>query len=275
MDNGGIDMRQLRIKSGHGPFVGPKGVVAMVLALVLLVSPAGAGSNHDKGFVLEIVEKRYDEATGDLTVRVRNRSIDLWVTAFGFSRVGGGSRDISSWEKYITGGIAPGAYHESVVSLGETGDPSTAFTARSVKLHHEIRSDNTSFGDTEAIEMWFERRVASYVEHERALVRLREETGNQSASFRALAGDDIDTGREAQRRLLDTSISERGRSQRETARLSAIASVSDMLFQADRWIESGERTEQEALAYLKDYFERKLAILAENLRPIDLERYGR
>ncbi len=236
-----------------------------------------SGPLQDDVPALEIVEKRYNEETGDLLVVVRNRG-DLAVTAFGIRTVDGGPEGDGSigfhyQDMYIEGGIAPGTTYETQISLGDpTQFPSSRFAARSAKLDHEIRSDNTSYGNTEYIDMWFEQRAADFVEYEAALARLREERSGLPKSVRPLLEEQTEDGQKARRVLLDPY---NGREQRERARLSAIANVASMTEQIERSIENGERTEQEAVAWLEQYFEERLAIIAKNIRPIDLERYER
>ncbi|MCP3998094.1 MAG: hypothetical protein GY722_23990 [bacterium] len=236
-----------------------------------------SGPLQDEVPALEIIDKRYDEGTGILRVVLRNRS-DLAVTAFGLSSVdasptGSGVWGTDAQDLYILGGIAPGASYEMEISLGDPiEDSSSRFAARSVKLDHEIRSDNTSYGNTKDIDMWFEQRAADFVECEAALARLREATSGLPKSVRPLLKAEREDGQAAQSILLD---SKNGRDQRERARLSAIVRLAEITKQVEKWIETGSRSEQEAVAFLQQFFEERLAIIAKNIRPADLERYER
>ncbi len=91
--------------------------------------------------------------------------------------------------------------------------------------------------------------------------------------MRPLLKEDAEDGQAARRILLNPPYN--GLEQRERARLSAIVSVAYITEQVERWIETGRRSEQEAVAFLEQFFEERLAIIAKNIRPIDLERYER
>ncbi len=226
--------------------------------------------------VLEIIDKQYDEEANAISFVLRNRS-DLAVTAFGIAFADaparGGGTGVSARDLYIFGGIAPGASYEMEIPLGDPiDDSSSRFTARSVTVHYEIRSDNTSYGNTEDVDTWFEHRAADFVECEAVLARLREATSGLPKSVRPFFKAEREAGQAARSILLD---SYNGRDQRERARLSAIVSLAEITKQVEQRIETGRRSEQEAVALLQQLLEERLAINAKNIRPIDLERYER
>ncbi len=230
---------------------------------------------QDEGFVLEITDKHYNEETGDLSLMLRNNS-DLTITAYGVSLVFSDREPraptgVSAKDMFPGDGIAPGASREHKIALGDPSQYSARYSARAVKLHHEIRSDNTSYGDTEFINNDFEQRTAYFVELERALTRLRRETSGIPKSVLPLLKEEAEEGKAARQFLTDPYNQ---RTQRDGSRLSAVASIGSLAGQTVKMIENGHPAEQ-AVAYLDQFLEDELANASRNIRPADLERYER
>lgn len=232
---------------------------------------------RDEVPALEIIDKKYNEETGELLVVLRNRS-DVTVTAFSIAIVsadstGSGTTKVRGEEMFPGDGIAAGASYELEVTLEAPDEPPSRFSARAVILNHEIRSDNTSYGNRASIDRYFEGRVAYFVELEEALTRLRGERGRSGISrpVLPLLREEAEKSKEARRALVDPQDQH---TQRDRARLAAVASIGDMAAQAVKGIEAGQFVEQ-TLANLELFLETELAHASRNIRPVDLERYER
>jgi hypothetical protein len=232
---------------------------------------------HDEDSALEIIDKKYNEETGDLLVVLRNRS-DVTVTAFSIAVVsadstGSGTTRVQGEEMFPGDGIAAGASYELKVALGAPDELSSRFSARAVILNHEIRSDNTSYGNSASIDKYFERRTAYFVELKEALTRLRGEKGRSGIPGPVLPRirEEAARGKEARRALVDPQDQH---TRRDRARLAAVASIGDMAEQAVKGIEAGQFVEQ-TVANLELFLETELAHASRNIRPVDLERYER
>ncbi len=231
---------------------------------------------QDEHWALEIADKKYNEETGKLVVVLRNRD-ELRVTACAVALVfsdstGGGSTLVRGEEMYLGDGIAPGAFYEMEVELGPPGPAPPRFSARAVKLYYEIRSDNSSYGDTASIERLFETRAAYFVEFEKALARLREGKGPPALkkSVLPLLREETEKGKKALRALTDQQQDRY--TQLDRPRLAAFASISNLTEQTLQRIEAGEPAEQ-VVSELEWVLEDQLARTAKNIRPADLEGY--
>ncbi|MCP3997329.1 MAG: hypothetical protein GY722_20050 [bacterium] len=230
---------------------------------------------QDEDSALEITDKQYNEETGELLLVLRNRS-DLTVTAFAVSLVsadptGSGPTRVQGKDMFPGDGIAPGASYEMKVALGASGQSSSRFSARAVRLDHEIRSDNTSYGNRASIDRVFELRAAYFVELKEALTRLRQGTSGLKRSALPLLREETELGKESRRALTDPQDRH---TQRDRSRLAAVASIGDLTEQIVRRIEAGESAEQ-AVADLELFLENELARASRNIRRVDLERYER
>ncbi len=259
--------------------------IAQVLAFASLMdfSATYAQELEDKNWTplqvedsaLEITDKKYNEETGELLLELRNRS-DVTVTAFAVSLVssdstGSGTTTVLGEDRFPGDGIAPGASYEMKVALGDPRQYPSRFFGRAVKLDHEIRSDNTSYGNTAAIDRLFQRRAAYFVELEEALTRLRQVTSGLPMSVLPLLRDETEKGKAARRALLDPQDRH---IQQDRSRLAAVANIGDMAEQTVELIEAGQPAEQ-IVSHLETFFEKELARAAKNIRLVDLERYER
>ncbi len=226
---------------------------------------------RDEDSALEFTDKRYNEETGELVLVLRNRS-DVTVTAFAVSHVGSsGSTSVWGEDRFPGDGIAPGASYEMKVALGGPHQSSSRFSGRAVRLDYEVRSDNTSYGNTAAVDEVFERRTAYFVELEVALARFRQEYSGLPRSVLPLLREESERAKEARRALLDPQDRH---TRRDRARLAAVASIGDLAGQAVEHIEADQIAEQ-VVAYLEQFLEDELARASKNVRLIDLERYER
>lgn len=260
------------------------------IPLLFFVSFLGASTIHAQGGesgdgirlqdaqpAMAITGKTYDEETGDLHLILQNTS-DLTVTAFAVALVsassaGRGATRVRGEEMFPGDGIAPGASYNLTIKLGPPGHSPERYVARTVRLDHEIRSDNSSWGNRSSIDRVFESRAAYLVELEAVLARLRTGRGTGGvpvSALPAIAGE-ADRGREAQSSL--TNPHDR-HTQLEAARLAAVATIGGMAEQTIQGIQRGQIAEQ-AVADLELFFERELENASRNVRPRDLERFER
>lgn len=231
---------------------------------------------QDNESALEISSKAYNEETGKLVLILKNRS-DLTITALGVVLVssdstGRGSTMLQAEEFFPGDGVAPRASYEMVLTLGTPGQTSPKFSARAALLHHEIRSDNSSYGHAATVDKLFQERAAYYVEYKAVLNRLRarKEAPDVSRPMLSFFEEEAERGEEARRDLLEDT---RGQiSERERARLSAVASVSHIARQVFERVTAGLAGE-ELFAQMEDLFEQEMLNASRNIRPVDLERY--
>lgn len=225
---------------------------------------------------LVIVDKKYDEESGDLVLVLTNRS-EVSVTAFSLFFViadatGNGPIHFTERDFFPGDGIAPGAAHPITVNRGIPDQPSSRFSARSVRLDFEIRSDNSSYGNAASVDRVFERRVADYVELNGLLTRIKQMSSGLPMSLLPMLKEVAERGQEARGSLLQGSNPQT--TERERAHLAALSGTGFLAEQTLAMVEKGLLPEQ-AVARLEKLLEVEVARRSKGFRSVDLERYDR
>lgn len=268
-------MTRLWLRRGFGPLLALAGLVAVAAAYAQEPRKGNSVVRQDETSALEITDKQYDEETGELLLVLRNRS-DVTVTAFAVSVVsadstGRGPTRVQGEDQFLGDGIAPGTSFEMRVLLGFPGQAPSALSGRAVSLDHEIRSDNTSYGNTAAIDRLFESRAAYFVAVREALTRLQaaQKRLGLQRSVLPLLQEETERGREARSAITDEYQARQ--EELDRPHLAAVASVGDLAEQTVERIEAGHPAEQ-AIADLETILEAQLDRASRNIRQEDLER---
>ena len=266
---------QLHLWAASRPFRALWAVVFAVSALSFF-SVSNAQSEPDS-WALEIFDKEYNEETGELLLSLKNGSTDLDITAFGvlievFTSDGRSHFQIHGEELIPGDGILPGELYELTIAISREDQPSSRFAGRTLELHYEIRSDATSYGNEALIRDIFASRSAHFLEHDKALRRLREERrlGDEASSILPFLREEAK--RAVERQVVFTEPTEpEERQKREHA--SAAADVADLADQFKGFIEAGNPIDEAldqfewVLQHLRDRF-------SDNIPREELERLG-
>lgn len=233
-------------------------------------------ATEDETSALQVINKNFDGASGELSIVLLNRS-DLDITSFAVlvvssDELGNGTTTLHGQEMFPGEPLTPGASHEMKFSLNQTS--SSKLSARAVKLEYEIRSDRSSFGNTELIDDVFLRRAAYLVEMDKALARLRQgqESPNLHPPVVPLLKKEKERGQEAQRLLLAFPFEVK--TPLETSRWSALSNVGDLAAQTLKIIEEGGSLDR-AASNLEQLLASEVAHASKHVRPDDIARYQR